>query len=67
MLMFYEINVTSFAKTDLAQMYETIKRYEGDIVNLEMALDDNDNIVVRGWSTKENWLMFLKQLININK
>lgn len=67
MLMFYEINVTSFAKTDLAQMYETIKRYEGDIVNLEMALDDNDNIVVRGWATKENWLMFLKQLININK
>lgn len=67
MLMFYEINVTNFAKTDLAQMYEIIKRYEGDIVNLEMALDDNDNIVVRGWSTKENWLMLLKQLTNINK
>lgn len=67
MLMFYEINVTNFAKTDLAQMYEIIKRYEGDIVNLEMALDDNDNIVVRGWSTKENWSMLLKQLININK
>lgn len=67
MLMFYEINITSFAKTDLAQMYELIRRYEGDIVNLEMALDDNDNIVVRGWSTKEDWSMFLKQLININK
>lgn len=66
-LVFYEINVTNFAKTDLAQMYEVIKRYDGDIVNLEMALDDNDNIVIRGWSTKESWSAFLKQLTNINK
>lgn len=66
-LVFYEINVTSFAKTDLAQMYEFIRRYDGDIVNLEMALDDIDNIVVRGWSTKENWSAFLKQLPNIIK
>ena len=66
-LAFYEINVTNFAKTDLAQMYETIKRYDGDIVNLEMALNDNDDIVVRGWSTKEVWSAFLKQLTNINR
>lgn len=66
-LVFYEINVTTFAKTDLAQMYEVIKRYDGDIVNLEMTLDDNDNIVIRGWSTKESWSAFLKQLTNINK
>ena len=66
-LVFYEINVTNFAKTDLALMYDVIKRYDGDIVNLEMALDDNNNIVVRGWSTKEDWSMFLKQLTNINK
>lgn len=66
-LVFYEINVTNFAKTDLVQMYEVIKRYDGDIVNLEMALDDNDNIVIRGWSTKESWSAFLKQLTNINK
>lgn len=66
-LVFYEINVTNFAKTDLAQMYEVIKRYDGDIVNLEMALDDNDNIVIRGWSTKESWSAFLKQMTNINK
>lgn len=66
-LVFYEINVTNFAKTDLAQMYEIIKRYDGDIVNLEMALNNNDDIVVRGWSTKEAWSAFLKQLTNINK
>ena len=66
-LVFYEINVTNFAKTDLAQMYEVIKRYDGDIVNLEMVLNDNDDIVVRGWSTKEAWSTFLKQLTNINK
>ena len=66
-LVFYEINVTNFAKTDLVQMYEVIKRYDGDIVNLEMTLDDNDNIVIRGWSTKESWSAFLKQMTNINK
>ena len=66
-LVFYEINVTNFAKTDLSQMYEVIKRYDGDIVNLEMALDDNDNILIRGWSTKENWKVFLRQLTNINR
>ena len=66
-LVFYEINVTNFAKTDLAQMYEVIKRYDGDIVNLEMVLDDNNNIVIRGWSTKESWSAFLKQMTNINK
>ena len=66
-LVFYEINVTKFAKTDLVQMYDVIKHYDGDIVNLEMALNDNDDIVVRGWSTKEAWSAFLKQLTNINK
>ena len=64
---FYEINVTNFAKTDLVQMYDVIKHYDGDIVNLEMALDDNDNILIRGWSTKENWKAFLRQLTNINR
>ena len=67
MLKYYEINVTNFGKTDLVKMYDVIKHYDGEIVNLEMALDDDDNIMVRGWSTKENWSAFLKQLTNINR
>lgn len=66
-LVFYEINVTNFAKTDLAQMYDVIKRYDGSIVNLEMVLDDNGNVLIRGWSTKEDWKVFLRQLTNINR
>lgn len=66
-LVFYEINVTNFAKTDLVRMYDVIKQYDGEIVNLEMAVDDNDNILVRGWSSKEDWKAFLRQLTNINR
>lgn len=66
-LVFYEINVTNFAKTDLVRMYDVIKQYDGEIVNLEMAVDDNNDILIRGWSSKEDWKAFLRQLTNINR
>lgn len=65
-LVFYEINVTNFAKTDLVRMYDVIKQYDGEIVNLEMVVDDS-NILIRGWSSKEDWKAFLRQLPNINR
>ena len=65
---FYEIDVTNFKKARLIKIYSTITNgvngWVKKIDNLEMILDDNDRIILRGWATKKIWNKFLKTLVN---
>lgn len=68
---FYEIDVTYMKKEELIRIYKII-RYCIDnpdctwcnrIYNLEMILDDDDHVIIRGWATKPTWNRFLKYAI----
>ena len=65
---FYEIDVTNFKKARLIKIYSVITNGENGWVNkidnLEMIVDDNDRIILRGWSTKNIWNNFLRKLVN---
>ena len=65
---FYEIDVTNFKKARLIKIYSVITNGENGWVNkidnLEMIVDDNDRIILRGWSTKNIWNQFLRKLVN---
>ena len=65
---FYEIDVTNFKKARLIKIYSVITNGENGWVNkidnLEMIVDDNDRIILRGWSTKNIWNTFLRKLVN---
>lgn len=68
MTKFYEIDVTNFKKARLIKIYSVITNGENGWVNkidnLEMIVDDNDRIILRGWATKNIWNKFLKILVN---
>ena len=65
---FYEIDVTNFKKVRLIKIYSVITNdangWVNKIDNLEMIVDDNDRIILRGWSTKNIWNKFLRKLVN---
>ena len=65
---FYEIDVTNFKKARLIKIYSVITNdnngWVNKIDNLEMIVDDNDRIILRGWSTKNIWNNFLRKLVN---
>lgn len=62
---FEEIDVTDMGRVHILHMYDIILnggwgRY---IDNLEMILDDNENIIIRGWATKPRWEQFYEVVI----
>jgi len=68
---FYEIDITYMKKEELIRIYKIV-RYSIDnpdcgwckkIYNLEMILDEDDHIIIRGWATKSIWNRFLKYAI----
>ena len=65
---FYEVDVTNFKKARLIKIYSVITNREhgwvNKIDNLEMIVDDNNRIILRGWSTKNIWNNFLRKLVN---
>ena len=65
---FYGIDGTDFKKARLIKIYSVITNGENGWVNkidnLEMIVDDNDRIILRGWSTKNIWNTFLRKLVN---
>ena len=65
---FYEIDVTNFKKVRLIKIYSVISNdangWVNKIDNLEMIVDDNNRIILRGWATKNIWNNFLKKLVN---
>ena len=65
---FYEIDVTNFKKVRLIKIYSVItneaKGWVNKIDNLEMIVDDNNRIILRGWATKNIWNNFLRKLVN---
>ena len=63
---FYEVNVTTMSKPHLAFILNVISNRGWDkyIEDLEMTLDDDRNIIVRGWATKANWNHFYNEVIN---
>ena len=65
---FYEIDVTNFKKVRLIKIYSVITNeangWVNKIDNLEMIVDDNNRIILRGWATKNIWNNFLKKLVN---
>ena len=65
---FYEIDVTNFKKVRLIKIYSVITNdangWVNKIDNLEMIVDDNDRIILRGWATKNIWNNFLRKLVN---
>ena len=65
---FYEKDVTNFSKERLLSIHMVISNHGWDkyIENLEMILDDNDRILIRGWATKKNWENFYNKVVNSN-
>ena len=65
---FYEIDVTNFKKVRLVKIYSVITNeangWVNKIDNLEMIVDDNNRIILRGWATKNIWNNFLRKLVN---
>ena len=65
---FYEVDVTNFKKARLIKIYSVITNdnngWVNKIDNLEMIVDDNNRIILRGWATKNIWNNFLKKLVN---
>ena len=65
---FYEIDVTNFKKARLIKIYSVITNgsngWVNKIDNLEMIVDDNNRIILRGWATKNIWNNFLRKLVN---
>ena len=65
---FYEIDVTQFKKVRLIKIYSVITNeangWVNKIDNLEMIVDDNNRIILRGWATKNIWNNFLRKLVN---
>ena len=65
---FYEIDVTNFKKVRLIKIYSVITNEANGgvnkIDNLEMIVDDNNRIILRGWATKNIWNNFLRKLVN---
>ena len=65
---FYEIDVTNFKKVRLIKIYSVITNEANGWVNkidkLEMIVDDNNRIILRGWATKNIWNNFLRKLVN---
>lgn len=65
---FYEIDITIFKKARLIKIYSIITNgvngWVNKIDNLEMIVDDNNRIILRGWATKNIWNKFLKNLVN---
>ena len=65
---FYEVDVTNFKKARLIKIYSVITNVENGWVNkidnLEMIVDDNNRIILRGWATKNIWNNFLRKLVN---
>ena len=65
---FYEIDVTNFKKVRLIKIYSVITNesngWVNKIDNLEMIVDDNNRIILRGWATKNIWNNFLRKLVN---
>ena len=65
---FYEIDVTNFKKVRLIKIYSVISNdangWVNKIDNLEMIVDDNNRIILRGWATKNIWNNFLRKLVN---
>ena len=68
MTKFYEIDVTNFKKARLIKIYSIITNgmngWVNKIDNLEMIVDDNNRIILRGWATKNIWNNFLRKLVN---
>ena len=65
---FYEIDVTNFKKARLIKIYSVITNgangWANKIDNIEMIVDDNNRIILRGWATKNIWNNFLRKLVN---
>ena len=65
---FYEVDVTNFKKARLIKIYSVITNenngWVNKIDNLEMIVDDNNRIILRGWATKNIWNNFLRKLVN---
>ena len=65
---FYEIDVTNFKKVRIIKIYSVITNaangWVNKIDNLEMIVDDNNRIILRGWATKNIWNNFLRKLVN---
>ena len=65
---FYEMDVTNFKKVRLIKIYSVITNeangWVNKIDNLEMIVDDNNRIILRGWATKNIWNNFLRKLVN---
>lgn len=65
---FYEIDITIFKKARLIKIYSIITNgvngWVNKIDNLEMIVDDNNRIILRGWATKNIWNKFLRNLVN---
>ena len=61
---FYEIDVTNFKKVRLIKIYSVITNgangWVNKIDNLEMIVDDNNRIILRGWATKIFGTIFLE-------
>ena len=68
MTKFYEIDVTNFKKARLIKIYSIITNsangWVNKIDNLEMIVDDDNRIILRGWATKNIWNKFLRKLVN---
>lgn len=68
MMKFYEIDVTDFEKVQLVKIFCTLNcsmnGWKDKIVNLEMIVNDEGQIIIRGWATKKVWEKFLKALVN---
>ena len=68
MTKFYEVDVTNFKKARLIKIYSIITNgtngWVNKIDNLEMFVDDDNRIILRGWATKNIWNKFLRNLVN---
>ncbi len=71
MTKFYEIDITTMGEEKLMRIYRIVRFANNNpgegwnkyIEDLEMTLDDNGNIIVRGWATKPRWDNFVKVVI----
>lgn len=67
MVKFYEIDITNFDKTQLVKIFCVLSgqnnEWKDKIINLEMFVDDEERIIIRGWAKKKIWEKFLKCLI----
>ena len=63
-----DVEGTSVEKVGRIKIYSVITNeangWVNKIDNLEMIVDDNNRIILRGWATKNIWNNFLRKLVN---